>query len=67
MGTDRDETHRVDDLAGVGIGRVDHAGWVVDFAGVRVGRVTEGVAVEDFAGVHIGTVADRRPRHAATA
>jgi len=67
--TATDRAPRVEDHAGVAIGRVDDEGWVTDFGGVRFGRALGDGIVEDFAGVHLGAVvgslpAARRPVNA---
>lgn len=68
MDTSTDRARRVDDHAGVSIGRVDERGFAVDFAGVRIGRVLDDGVVEDFSHVHIGYAVDPgAPRHAAAA
>ncbi|GLZ49638.1 hypothetical protein Acsp06_58230 [Actinomycetospora sp. NBRC 106375] len=67
MDTTQDGARRVEDHAGVAIGRVDDQGCVTDFAGVRIGRVLPGGVVEDFAGIHLGVVAGGPARHAAVA
>jgi hypothetical protein len=63
--TATDRARRVEDHAGVAIGRVDDEGWVTDFGGVRCGRALGDGVVEDFAGVHLGAVVGSAPRHAA--
>ena len=66
--TTASRARRVDDHAGVSIGRVDDEGFAIDFAGVRIGRVLDNGIVEDFAGVHIGNAVEPgAPRHAAAA
>ena len=66
--TERERTRRVENHAGVAIGRVDDQDRVLDFAGVRIGRALDDGVVEDFSGVRVGTVTRAASRrHAAVA